>query len=120
MWGMVLDSWLSNSGDGSGGGNVRDIIFDSKSGDGSSWLLAVMAVLKRRQWQREGIDLGDSGSGGGIGGGGQWLFQCGQVVSRGCGSHEMDMVVKKSNGPELHVVAIEKLEFLMHEEHPKF
>jgi hypothetical protein len=43
--GMVLDSWLSDSGDGSAGGDVRGFIFDSKSGDGSSWLLAAMAVL---------------------------------------------------------------------------
>ncbi len=55
MWGMVLDSWLSDSGDGSGSGNVRDIIFDSKSGNGSSWPLAAMAVLKRRRWQHEGL-----------------------------------------------------------------
>ncbi len=70
MQGMVLNSWLSNSGDGSGGGNMRSIIFDSKSGDGSSWLSAAMAVLKRQRWQCEGIDRGGSGSGG-IGGGGQ-------------------------------------------------
>ncbi len=56
MRGMVLDSWLSNSGNGSGSGDVRGIIFDSKSGDGSSRPLTVMAVLKRRRWQREGID----------------------------------------------------------------
>ncbi len=56
MRGMVLDSWLSDSGNGSGGGDVRGIIFNSKSGDGSSRPLAAMAVLKRRRWQREGID----------------------------------------------------------------
>ncbi len=53
---MVLDSWFSNSRDGSGGGNVRGIIFDSKSGNGNSRPSAVMAVLKRQWWQREGID----------------------------------------------------------------
>jgi hypothetical protein len=120
MRGMVLDSWLSDSGNGSGSGNVRGIIFDSKNGDGSSRPLAAMAVLKWRQWQREGIDQGGSGGSSGVGGGRQWLFQCGQVVLRCCGSREMDMVAKKSNGPELHVVAIEKSEFLMHEEHRKF
>ena len=120
MQGMVLDSWLSDSSNGSGGGNVRGIIFDSKSGNGSSRPLAAMAVLKRRRWLREGIDQGGGGSGNGIGGGRQWLFQCGRVVSRRCGSPGMDMVTKKSNGPELHVVAIEKSEFLMHEEHCKF
>ncbi len=56
MRGMVLDSWLSDSGDGSGGGNMRGIIFDSKSSNGSSWLSAEMAVLKRRRWQCEGND----------------------------------------------------------------
>jgi hypothetical protein len=120
MWGMVLDSWLSDSGDGSGSGNVRGIFFDSQSSNGSSRLLAAMAVLKWWQWQREGIDQGGGGSGGGVGRGGQWLFQCGQVVLRHCGSCGMDMVAKKSNGPELHVVAVEKSEFLTHEEHCKF
>ncbi len=47
MRGMVLDSWLSDSGNGSDGGDVRGIIFDSKRGNGSSHLTAVMAVLKR-------------------------------------------------------------------------
>ncbi len=56
MQGMVLDSWLPNSGNGSGGGNVRGIIFDSKSGNGSSRPSAAMAVLKWQRWQREGID----------------------------------------------------------------
>ncbi len=55
MRGMVLDSWLSDSGNGSCGGNMRGIIFDSKSGDGSSWPSEAMAVLKRQRWQREGI-----------------------------------------------------------------
>ncbi len=50
MQGMVLNSLLSNSGDGSGGGNVRGIIFDSKNGDGCSQPLAAMAVLKWRRW----------------------------------------------------------------------
>ena len=120
MRGMVLDSWLSDSGNGSGGGDVRGIIFNSKSGDGSSRPLAAMAVLKWRQWQREGIDQGGSGGGGGVGGGGQWLFQCGRVVLWCCGSCGMDMVAKKSNGPELHVVAVERPEFLTHKEHCKF
>ncbi len=71
MQGMVLDSWLSDSSNGSGGGNVRGIIFDSKSGNGSSRPLAAMAVLKRRRWLREGIDQGGGGSGNGIGGGRQ-------------------------------------------------
>jgi hypothetical protein len=75
--GTVLDSWLSNSGDGSDGGDVRGIIFDSKSGNGSSWPSAAMAVLKWWRWRREGIDQGNGGGGSGVGGGRQWLFQCG-------------------------------------------
>ncbi len=54
--GMVLDSWLSGSGNGSGSGNVRGIIFDSKSGNGSSWPSVAMAVLKWWRWGHEGIE----------------------------------------------------------------
>jgi hypothetical protein len=74
---MVLNSWLSDSGNGSGNGNVRGIIFDSKRGNGSSWSSAAMAVLKRQWWQCEGIDQGGGGGSGSVGGGRQWLFQCG-------------------------------------------
>ncbi len=37
-----------------------------------------------------------------------WLLECGLVVSWHCGSCRVDMVAKKSSGPEQDVLAIEK------------